>query len=244
MRLLLTALAVSLVAAAASTLAAVIPRDTPLPPSRDPFYVPPGNLSSYQPGQIISSRVVAPPAVQDPAVGHVVQVLYRTINTNGNASSTVATVFTPTNPRADPAMLSLQFYEDSANIACAPSYSLMAGLSSPNWPTSSLDNPVITKWALNLGYYVVIADHEGPNSAFIAGWEEGQAGLDGIRAALASADLPTSTKIAMYGYSGGAHATAWMTNLAPTYAPELNVVGSAHGGTPVDLTTMVCWPMH
>lgn len=238
-------LAASLVAAASvSGLALPATRaktDNPtVAPDRDPFYVPPSNLSSYQNGQIIWSRPVAPPAIQDPGVGSVAQVLYRTTNTQNESSATVATVFTPSKPSSDPAILSLQFYEDSSNGNCAPSWSLIKGLSSPNWPTASLDMPIIAKWALNLGYHLVIADHEGPNSGFIAGYEEGQAGLDGIRAALSSASLPGTSKVVLYGYSGGGHATAWMTNLAPTYAPELNVVGSAHGGTPVDLSSMVC----
>ena len=46
--------------------------------------------------------------------------------------------------------------------------------------------------------------------------------------------LAKDSAIAMYGYSGGAHATTWAANLAPVYASELNIVGAAHGGTPVD----------
>src|SRR5207248_3024359 len=38
-----------------------------------------------------------------------------------------------------------------------------------------------------------------------------------------------------WGYSGGGLATAWAAELAPTYAPELNLVGFAEGGVASDV---------
>ncbi len=38
----------------------------------------------------------------------------------------------------------------------------------------------------------------------------------------------------MVGYSGGSIATEFASELAPKYAPELNIVGVAEGGIPVD----------
>ena len=43
----------------------------------------------------------------------------------------------------------------------------------------------------------------------------------------------------MWGYSGGAISTGWAGALLSTYAPELNVVGAAHGGTPASLQPCV-----
>lgn len=140
------------VAAASTGLAAVVaPRDGPLPSQNDPFYVPPTNLSSYKLGQIIDSREVRPVAIQDPAVGPVAQRLYRTTNTASKPSSTVTTVFTPANPTGDPSIFSLQVYEDSANIMCAPSYSLMAGLSSPQLAYLIVGHPCIRQVSAQLG---------------------------------------------------------------------------------------------
>lgn len=34
------------------------------------------------------------------------------------------------------------------------------------------------------------------------------------------------------------HASVWMTHLQLTYAPDINVVGAAHGGALVDLKLM------
>jgi Secretory lipase len=44
-----------------------------------------------------------------------------------------------------------------------------------------------------------------------------------------------STPVAMAGYSGGSIATVFASELAPTYAPKLDVVGVAEGGIPVDM---------
>ena len=59
--------------------------------------------------------------------------------------------------------------------------------------------------------------------------------LDAVRAAEAFAPAGldgVKTKVGLWGYSGGAQATAWAAELHPTYAPELNVVGAAHGAAP------------
>lgn len=62
--------------------------------------------------------------------------------------------------------------------------------------------------------------------------------LDGIRAAetLRGAELSRATPVAMEGYSGGAHGTAWAAELAASYAPDLHIVGAAEGGTPAELS--------
>lgn len=38
----------------------------------------------------------------------------------------------------------------------------------------------------------------------------------------------------MFGYSGGAHATVWATELHESYASDVNIIGAVHGGTPID----------
>jgi hypothetical protein len=89
-----------------------------------------------------------------------------------------------------------------------------------------------------LGWVVTIADHEGPNSAFISGRLSGRAILDSIRATKAfnTIKLDSGVKTVMWGYSGGASAIGWAAAIHSSYAPELNIVGAAHGGTPANLT--------
>lgn len=83
-----------------------------------------------------------------------------------------------------------------------------------------------------------MADYQGPNSAFSAGRLEGRAVLDSVRATLAFSTLRLAkdVKVGLWGYSGGGIAMGWASALQPQYAPELNIVGAAHGGTPTNLT--------
>jgi hypothetical protein len=61
----------------------------------------------------------------------------------------------------------------------------------------------------------------------------GYASIDAMRAVLAAGNVtgmgpdPITT---MYGYSGGASISSWVSELQPTYAPELKIHGVAIGG--------------
>ena len=99
--------------------------------------------------------------------------------------------------------------------------------------------PVAAGWPAHLPRVRAIPDHLGPTSAYGAAKLGGQITLDGIRAAqrytpLSLADSP----VGMAGYSGGGMATAMAAALAPTYAPELKLAGSAYGGVPMNIGDM------
>lgn len=85
------------------------------------------------------------------------------------------------------------------------------------------------------GISVVVPDYEGPKSALFSGFTAGYAILDSARAVRNFFHWPNTAEVAMTGYSEGAHVTAWAANLAPSYAPDLNIVGVTHGGTPIDM---------
>ena len=204
-------------------------------PSDDAFYTAPENLTSYRPGEIIDSRSVFSSVI----LREVTQIKYATTNTQNSSSYTIATVASPDNIQYPQKLLSIQNWQDSAGKNCVPSYGLVTGLLGPGgFTTSIIDMPIVLEWALSKGYYVVVPDHEGPNGEFIVGHTEGQAGLDGIRAAISYLNLSEDTDTALYGYSGGSHATAWMANLHEFYAPEINIVGSVTGGTVIDMYAM------
>ncbi|MHB1711789.1 MAG: lipase family protein [Acidimicrobiales bacterium] len=79
----------------------------------------------------------------------------------------------------------------------------------------------------------MVPDYEGPGSAYTGGVKAAHAVLDGITATESynPAGLAgVSTPVALWGYSGGALATTWSVELAPTYAPSLNLKGAAAGG--------------
>ncbi|SNX85889.1 probable lipase precursor [Melanopsichium pennsylvanicum] len=200
-------------------------------PNDDSFYQNPANIATYANGQIIQSRNVVTDIGNNNKADSF-QLSYRTTNTQKDAVANVATIFIPSKPASPPKIFSYQVYEDSTQLNCAPSYNYLTGFDEPNKVTTSLDTPIIISWALNQGYYVVSSDAEGQRSAFIAGYEEGMAILDAIRALKNYKSLPKDTETALYGYSGGAHATAWAVSLSASYAPDINIIGAAYGGTP------------
>lgn len=88
------------------------------------------------------------------------------------------------------------------------------------------------------GWIVTLVDYEGPNSAYVAGPQLGRAILDSVRATLGfgtTIGLVPTADVVMWGYSGGAIAVVWAEALLNSYAGDLNVVGSATGGTPASL---------
>jgi len=59
---------------------------------------------------------------------------------------------------------------------------------------------------------------------------EGRKGEDARHETLIKLRPDSDLLLLLYFKAGGAHATVWATDLSSTYAPELNVVGSASGG--------------
>lgn len=209
-------------------------------PNDDPFYSQPGNVASYTTGAVISSRSVATPK-ETGGVDHTWQLLYRSTDTDGNAVANVATVWAPSNQnnKSPPKILLYGAAEDSLNIDCAPSYGFVNGdNSNVNNAEKNIQAPLIIPYAMSKGYYVVVADAEGPKSAWLTGLTEGRAALDAVKAAISQENLNAGfvfPNVALYGYSGGAHTIAWAASLVSTYSYNFHVVGAAHGGTPVDL---------
>lgn len=142
-----------------------------------------------------------------------------------------------TGPLTEPRLLVYSTAYDSLGAACTPSRSATGSTANA---LNIAETPLFVL-ALTRGYTVLLADYEGPTHAFGAGRQAGQANLDAARAALKLPPLGmnASTPIGLIGYSGGGIATAWSASLAPIYAPELNLVGAASGGTPVDVFRVV-----
>ncbi|MFI5436099.1 lipase family protein [Rhodococcus baikonurensis] len=93
--------------------------------------------------------------------------------------------------------------------------------------------------AIAKGWSVAIPDHLGPSSAYGAAKLGGQITLDGIRAAQRFDALGLgASPVGMTGYSGGGMATAMAAAIAPVYAPELELAGSAFGGAPMNIDKM------
>ncbi|KVK95223.1 lipase family protein [Burkholderia territorii] len=208
----------------------------------DPFYAytDATPLKSIPPGTVLKSRTVTYHLAGIPTALTAQQLLYRTSNAQNQPVVNVTSVIR--SPASNGQAISYQSAYDSLNPYDEPSQ-VIAGdrdvtkvinvgtllYSAESIPLSTL---------LLLGYNVIVPDTEGQTADFAAGPEYGMTTLDSIRAALntPSTGLAPSSKVAMIGYSGGAIATNWAAQLAPTYAPDVNrqLVGAAEGGVLVD----------
>ena len=128
-------------------------------------------------------------------------------------------------------MISYQSAYDSLNQNHEPSYAISGGRTLGGL-VSGVELAVFGPFLAD-GYTVIVCDTEGQRADFAAGPEYGMNTLDSIRAAFNSSTvgLSSDTKVAMLGYSGGAIATEWAAELAPTYAPDVNarMIGGGAG---------------
>ena len=208
----------------------------PLPPTQDPFYQPPAGYQSAAPGTILRSRTIDAAAFATaPLNVQAWQVLYRTTDGLGNPEATVTTILEPHNPRPGLPLLSYQAAEDSPAAQCAMSYQYQLHGGTSNYVAQA--EILLIDAAIAKGWAVTVPDYEGPNSAYVAGRQAGQAVLDAVRATenFSAAGLNgVHTRVGLWGYSGGALASGWASELQPDYAPELAIKGVAEGGLPVD----------
>lgn len=200
------------------------------PATRDPdrFYRRPPQLGRRHPGAIVRSRPIELHETAGfPAGTRAWQLLYRSTNVRGGAMPTVTTVLRPSGRSRG--LVSYQVPEDASYWACAPSHSLRAADGQSGAPSTDTHSVAAL---LRSGFAVSVPDYEGPESMFGAARQPAYAILDGIRAAIAFKELGVGRRapIGTWGYSGGSLASGWAGEKQPTYAPELNLRGTALGG--------------
>ena len=121
------------------TLELPLPDLAPLvPPTQDPFYTPPANISAYREGQLVRDRLLPGAIKSGPATtyaaGRVYQYMYRSRDSLDRPAANVATLLAPpaAAPRGDGArLLSYAIAYDSPNPDCVPSYALRPGSPAP-----------------------------------------------------------------------------------------------------------------
>jgi Secretory lipase len=203
-------------------------------PKDDPFYSYTGPLDSITPGKVLKTRSFHYHIFGFPTLLETTQLLYRSTSQTGKPTVNVTSVIKPPIQFDKTKVISYQSAYDSLNRNDEPSYAISGGLRLggvvPN-VEAAVFGPFIAD-----GYTVIVPDTEGQRANFAAGPEYGMNTLDSIRAALNSSTIPGDAKVAMLGYSGGAIATEWAAELAPTYAPDVNarLIGAAIGGVLVD----------
>ena len=252
--LAVTALASALIAVAGTSAPAQLNLGAtgsgPPLPTQDPFYsYDSARLASIAPGSVLRSRTVTVDWAGLSTPVTAIQLLYRTTTELGAPAATVTTVLQAARTSGLPVrILSYQMFYDGLGPSCDPSYNLRetidpTQLESGAVPETGNDSQVeegfMTPY-LAAGDTLVISDYEGEDLAWAAGQQSGYQTLDGIRAAENFLHVSSrGTPVAMLGYSGGSIPSVWAEEMAPAYAPELDVVGSAAGGVPPDLADAV-----
>ena len=211
---------------------------SPVLPSQDPFYTYSGKkpLRTIPPGTVLKQRSVqlafgAGNSTPIPAE----QLLYRTTGQLGQPTVTVTTVLQPTPVPIVPKIVDYLSFYDGLGSQCDPSYTLAGGdPGDSTYAQEAQEEELLISWYLSQGDIVTIPDFEGTHLDWMTGHESGYGALDAIRATEAYLRIGPDTKVGLSGYSGGAVAADWASELAPGYAPKVNIVGVAEGGIPAN----------
>jgi hypothetical protein len=218
--------------------AATPPTRAAAAPAQGSFYAYTGStpLADKAPGTVLKTRTLSYHVAGIALPVRVVQLLYRSAGSLGQPTVNVTSVLEPPVPSLSPRAVSYQSFYDSLNPADEPSAQI-AGDVTLGGLVADAESVVIVPLLLQ-GYTVIVPDTEGQTADFASGPEYGVNTLNSIRAATSSplTGLTASTPIGMFGYSGGAIATDWAAQMAPSYAPGVNreLVGAAEGGVLVD----------
>jgi pimeloyl-ACP methyl ester carboxylesterase len=194
------------------------------------FYDPPSTLPDGPPGTIIRSEPVSAAASM-----RVARLLYTSTGDDGRPVAVSGVVVAPAGAPPAGGWPVVAWAHGTTGIVprCAPSLEPDGGIA--NIPELSR--------LIAAGHVVVATDYVGLGTPglhpYLVGTSEGRAVLDSVRAARTFLGGRTSSTTAVFGHSQGGHATLFAAALAPTYAPELRLVGAAPMAPPTDLGTLM-----
>ncbi|MCX5405366.1 lipase family protein [Streptomyces sp. NBC_00335] len=190
--------------------------------------------ATARPGDIVGSAPSAfHPLPGQPTHTKAWKIHYNSTTADGAPNVVSGTVIVPQDGRTGPRPL-ITYAVGTVGMgdSCAPSNNLPYG--------TALEANLIQQLTLR-GWAVVVTDYEGLGTpgvhTYTVGPSAGHAVLDAARAAtrLPEAGLSADTPVGIMGYSQGGQASSWAAELQGSYAPELQVKGTATGGVPADL---------
>ena len=188
-------------------------------PVVDAFYKAPADVPAA-PGQLVRSEAFDRAL---PAGAQAWRILYTTTRGDGSPALGSALVIAPTAPSSTPRpVIAWTHGTTGVDQTCAPSL-----LENPFEAGAmfNLDQVIANGWVMVATDYIGLGT-QGPH-AYLIGQDEGRASLDAVRAAHQMPELSLDERTVAWGHSQGGHAALWTGIIAPTYAPDDNVIGVA-----------------
>ena len=182
------------------------------------FYDVPTPLPSGRPGQVIRVQPVTDTRIVNALV---LRVMYHSQDLAGADVAVTGIVAVPQGigPHGGRPVISWGHGTVGMGPSCAPSRS------------DDADIDRLAQHFLDAGYVWAATDYKGlgppgQRLAYQSGGTEGRSAIDIVRAAHNIPTADAGASWAMYGHSQGGHAALFAGQLAPTYAPELALVGT------------------
>jgi uncharacterized membrane protein HdeD (DUF308 family) len=188
-------------------------------PVVDAFYAAPEQLPAT-PGALLRSE---PMSRAIPAGAQAWRILYTTTRADGVPAIASGLVVASSTPPPGPRpVIAWAHGTTGVDQSCAPSL-LKDPFAAGAMP--ALDQVVANGWVLVATDYIGLGS-AGPH-AYLVGQQAGRAVLDAVRAARQMPELSLAEQSVVWGHSQGGGAALWTGVLAPSYAPDVNVVGVA-----------------
>ena len=200
-------------------------------PQVEAFYDTPAEVPD-QPGQLLDAEEFTRTI---PSTATAWRILYTTTRADGVPAVASALVVTPRDTSGGPApVIALAHGTTGVDRSCAPSL---------------LDDPFeagaffVLDQVIDEGWAVVATDYVGLGTEgghpYLVGQPAGRSVLDSVRAARQLSEAQLGDETVVWGHSQGGGAALWTGGLAPTYAPDVNVIGVAALAPASDLVGLV-----
>jgi pimeloyl-ACP methyl ester carboxylesterase len=191
----------------------------------DAFYDPPVAITAA-PGTLLRSEPLVDRVL--PAGSQAWRMQYATTMPDDSPTVAVATVLSPAKLPAAP-MPVIAWDHGTIGLVqrCLPSLTTIPFAAIPAIPQA-----VEEQWVVVAPDYQPDADGIHP---FLIGEGEARSTLDAVRAAHQLPGLALDPRTVLWGHSQGGHAALWTTLLAPTYAPDVTLAGTAAIAPSADL---------
>ena len=195
-----------------------------------PFYATPTSIPAA-PGTLIRSE---PLGVNVPGATSY-RVLYSSQRPDGSMAVSSGMVFVPTTPAPPGGRPVVAWAHGTVGQgdACAPSRSENPLGDTANW----LDQMMQLGWVVTATDYTGLGT-QGPNLYLVAQAEVSDV-VNSVRAARQIPNIDASNRYVVWGHSQGGHSALWSGHLAPTFAPELKLLGVAAAAPAANLNLIM-----